>query len=52
MNLSATAKHRLGASALGILLLVNASAAPNPNNASVVIFLSRSNPIPEDSKNP
>jgi CubicO group peptidase (beta-lactamase class C family) len=35
MNPSATAKHCLGASALGILLLINASAAPNPNNAKV-----------------
>ena len=35
MNPSATAKHRLAASALGILLLVNASAASNPNNAKV-----------------
>jgi len=35
MNPSATAKHRLAASALGILLLINASAAPNPNNAKV-----------------
>ena len=35
MKPSATAKHRLAASALGILLLVNASAAPNPNNAKV-----------------
>src|SRR6266853_2839393 len=35
MNSSVTAKHRLVASALGILLLVNASAASNPNNAKV-----------------
>ena len=35
MNPSATAKHRLAANALGILLLVNASAAPPPNNAKV-----------------
>jgi len=35
MNPSGTARHRLAASALGILLLVNASAAPNPNNAKV-----------------
>src|SRR6266853_2275486 len=35
MNSSVTAKHRLVASALGILLLVNASAALNPNNAKV-----------------
>src|SRR5262245_49750609 len=35
MNPSATAKHRLAASALGSLLLVNSSAVPNPNNAEV-----------------
>src|SRR5262245_62295980 len=35
MNPSATGKHRLGASALGVLLLAHASAAPNPNNAKV-----------------
>ena len=35
MNLSATAKHRLAASAMGILVLVNACGASNPNNAKV-----------------
>src|SRR5215510_1865268 len=35
MNPWATAKHCLVASALGILLLVTASAAPNPNSAKV-----------------
>ena len=35
MNPSGTARHRLAASTLGILLLVNASAAPNPNHAKV-----------------
>jgi CubicO group peptidase (beta-lactamase class C family) len=38
MNSSITPEHRLvatAASALGILLLLNASAAPNPNNAKV-----------------
>ena len=35
MNPSGTTRRRLAAGALGILLLVNASAAPNPNNAKV-----------------
>jgi hypothetical protein len=35
MHPSVTAKHRLAASALGILLLVNASTASNPDNAKV-----------------
>ena len=35
VNLSATAKSRLAASAVGILLLVNAAAAPEPEIAKV-----------------
>ena len=35
MSPSTTARYRAAGSALGILLLVNASAAPDPNNAKV-----------------